>query len=143
MVQAVDHPYLVVHSATGANARENFAAAASSSAPAAAAADADVNMGMCGICHDPLEQPVLAGCGHAFCRVCLGEYLDGCGQGQAASCPSCQRPLSVDLSAAAGPVCSFHCPLYNLSDASWSPVSHLLSECRLPAGVMLRMPGQC
>ena len=67
----MDHPYLVVHSATGTNAA---AAAASASAAAAAAADgdaegADLAGGMCGVCHDPLEQPVVAACGHAFCRV--------------------------------------------------------------------------
>ncbi len=146
MMQAVDHPYLVVHSASGATA----AAAASAKAAAKAADDeSDLNGGMCGVCHDPLEQPVynhynligqtepcfhelwdpapecvllgevlkcafmffcaqvyrcfllwqvVAGCGHAFCRVCLAEYLDGCSG--AAACPSCQRPLSVDLAAA-------------------------------------------
>ena len=35
-------------------------------------------------------------------QVCIGEYLDGCAAGSAA-CPCCQRPLSVDLTAA-GPV---------------------------------------
>lgn len=62
--QAVDHPYLVVHSAAA-------------TAAAAAAADAEdlksnalASSGMCGLCHDPLEQPVLGSCGHAFCRVC-------------------------------------------------------------------------
>ena len=61
--QAVDHPYLVVHSAA---------------ATAAGAAAADVEdskagdltrSGMCGLCHDPLEQPMVASCGHVFCRV--------------------------------------------------------------------------
>lgn len=55
MMQAVDHPYLVVHSASGATA----AAAASAKAAAKAADDeSDLNGGMCGVCHDPLEQPV-------------------------------------------------------------------------------------
>jgi DNA repair protein RAD16 len=91
----VDHPYLVVHSATG-----NREAAAATAAAAAAQGDDLVNGGLCGICHDPLEQPVMAGCGHAFCRVCLVEYMDGCGSGVAVRCPACQRTLSVDLSAA-------------------------------------------
>lgn len=37
---------------------------------------------------------------HAMSQVCIGEYLDGCAEGSAA-CPCCQRPLSVDLTAAA------------------------------------------
>ena len=63
--QAVDHPYLVVHSAAA-------------TAAAAAAADAEgvtlkafTSSGMCGLCHDPLEQPTIANCGHTFCRVCF------------------------------------------------------------------------
>ena len=70
----MDHPYLVVYSTSGANAaaaQHAIAATASASeAPAGAEEDA-LNGGMCGVCHDPLEQPVVASCGHAFCRVCL------------------------------------------------------------------------
>ncbi|BDA51349.1 probable ATP-dependent helicase rhp16 [Coccomyxa sp. Obi] len=95
--QAVDHPYLVVHSASGAAAAQ-AASAKAAAAKSAADDDGDLNGGMCGVCHDPLEQPVVAACGHAFCRVCLAEYLDGCTG--VAGCPSCQRPLSVDLTAA-------------------------------------------
>ncbi|CAL5226040.1 g8852 [Coccomyxa viridis] len=101
--QAVDHPYLVVYSTSGANAaaaQRALAATASASEAPAGAEDDILNGGMCGVCHDPLEQPVVAGCGHAFCRVCIGEYLDGCAEGSAA-CPCCQRPLSVNLTAVA------------------------------------------
>ena len=100
----MDHPYLVVYSTSGANAaaaqRALAATAASAEAPAAVEEDM-LNGGMCHVCHDPLEQPVVAGCGHAFCRVCIGEYLDGCTEAGPAACPCCQRPLSVDLTAAA------------------------------------------
>ena len=103
-VQAVDHPYLVVYSTSGANAaaaqRALAATAAGAEAPAAAEEDALAG-GMCHVCHDPLEQPVVAACGHAFCRVCIGEYLDGCAEAAPAACPCCRRPLSVDLTAAA------------------------------------------
>lgn len=97
----MDHPYLVVHSASGAAAVAAASAKAAAAAKSAADDEGDLNGGMCGVCHDPLEQPVVAACGHAFCRVCLAEYVDGCTG--AAGCPSCQRPLSVDL-AAASPV---------------------------------------
>ncbi len=74
LLQAVDHPYLVVYSTSGANAaaaQRALAATASASEAPAGAEDDILNGGMCGVCHDPLEQPVVAGCGHAFCRVCL------------------------------------------------------------------------
>ena len=70
--QAVDHPYLVVCSMSGANAaaaRRALAATASASEVPAGAEEDVLNGGMCGVCHDPLEQPVVAGCGHAFCWV--------------------------------------------------------------------------
>lgn len=113
-MQAVDHPYLVVHSTSGANAAAAQRALAATSAAsgarggdaeAAAAEEDTLNGGMCGVCHDPLEQPVVAGCGHAFCRVCIGEYLDGCAEA-APVCPCCQRPLSVNLTAVAPVRCS-------------------------------------
>ncbi len=66
--QAVDHPYRGVHSASSA-----AAAAAAAALPAGEGVGAPEEeaaaTGMCGVCHDPLEQPVLAACGHAFCRV--------------------------------------------------------------------------
>ncbi|KAK9813234.1 hypothetical protein WJX72_011166 [[Myrmecia] bisecta] len=83
--QAVDHPYLVVHSATAPGAS------------AAAAPEEDKVEGICGVCHDPLEDPVAAACDHAFCRACITEYLEGA-TGQA-KCPSCEKPLTVDLTA--------------------------------------------
>ena len=77
-MQAVDHPYLVVYSTSGANAaaaQRALAATASASEAPAGAEEGVLNGGMCGVCHDPLEQPVVAGCGHAFCRVCLHASL--------------------------------------------------------------------
>lgn len=73
----MDHPYLVVHSLSGANAAaaQRALAATASASEASAGAEEDVlNGGMCGVCHDPLEQPVVAGCGHAFCRVRISSY---------------------------------------------------------------------
>lgn len=58
-MQAVDHPYLVVHSTSGANAAaaQRALAATSANSGAAAGAEEDVlNGGMCNVCHDPLEQ---------------------------------------------------------------------------------------
>ena len=88
----MDHPYLVVHSATANPAaaaaaqqqqqqeEEDAATAAAASAAAAGvvgcggcACDDD---GLCGLCHDPVEDVVVAGCGHGFCRPCVVEYID-------------------------------------------------------------------
>jgi DNA repair protein RAD16 len=32
--------------------------------------------GCCGLCHDPREDSLTAGCGHSFCRTCVVEYID-------------------------------------------------------------------
>lgn len=41
----------------------------------------------------------MSSCDHVFCRACMMEYMEGA-QGQA-KCPSCEKPLSVDLSGSA------------------------------------------
>ena len=89
-LQAVDHPYLVVHSATAPGAAEAQKKLQEEEAQG-------LLQGICGGCHHPLEDPVVSVCQHAFCRACMMEYMDGA-QGQA-KCPSCDKPLSVDLSA--------------------------------------------
>jgi len=77
--QAVNHPYLVVHSSTGTGD----------------GATAGGQQGSCTICRDPLEDGVAAECGHAFCRACITEYLETA-EGVAA-CQACEKPLSIDL----------------------------------------------
>lgn len=61
-LQAVDHPYLAVHNAKALVAGEDTRAVPE-------------EQGACALCHDPVEDPVLAGCSHAFCRTCVVEYL--------------------------------------------------------------------
>lgn len=62
-------------------------AADESSAPAA--------LGVCSICRDPVEDGISASCSHAFCRLCVTEYLaNSIG---ASKCPVCTRPLTIDL----------------------------------------------
>lgn len=92
--QAVNHPYLVVYSASGGR-NDNAPGGA-----AALAASAPV-LGVCGVCHDPLEDGIAAACGHTFCRVCVTEYLDNAVG--ACTCPTCERPLTIDLDAPAAP----------------------------------------
>ncbi|CAA0816069.1 Helicase protein with RING/U-box domain [Striga hermonthica] len=78
--QAVDHPYLVEYSLS---AMERKGKAVESS-----------NGQICGLCHDPEEDTVVALCGHAFCRPCLIDFGTSMGQN---SCPSCSKPLTVDF----------------------------------------------
>ncbi|CAK9259692.1 unnamed protein product [Sphagnum jensenii] len=84
--QAVDHPYLVVYSAT--------AAAAAREKPLSYNAAAEEEA--CGICHDPAEDSVRTGCCHTFCRLCIQEYITAAGE-PAPQCPTCQKPLTVDF----------------------------------------------
>jgi Zinc finger, C3HC4 type (RING finger) len=86
-LQAVDHPYLVVYSATAPGAA---AASSVEQAPQHVA-------GICDICHDPMEDPVTAACGHPFCRLCIREYLES--NPASCTCPTCSAPLTVDLTA--------------------------------------------
>lgn len=85
--QAVCHPYLVMYSA----GREPMA----QSKAAKAAAVARGEGGTCGLCSDPLEDGVLTGCGHPFCRVCMADYVGAADS--KAKCPTCNKKLTVDL----------------------------------------------
>lgn len=76
--QAVDHPYLVEYSR----------------AESLLSGSKIENVEDCGICHDPAEDPVVTSCEHSFCKACLLEYSTALGQ---LSCPSCSKPLTVDL----------------------------------------------
>ncbi|GAB2274904.1 hypothetical protein Dimus_009674 [Dionaea muscipula] len=79
--QAVDHPYLVVYSAT--NALRN-----------GSMIDNDSMEQSCGICRDPVEDPVVTSCSHVFCKACLIDYSSTLGE---VSCPSCSKPLTADF----------------------------------------------
>ncbi len=50
--QAVNHPWLVTHRAEGGDAH------------------------VCGICHEPAEDAIMAACKHVFCREDMRLYLE-------------------------------------------------------------------
>lgn len=84
MRQAVDHPYLLIHS------RTNHMKLANTS---------QVNNGSveCELCHEiPTERVVSSCCGSGFCRSCVIEYIAG-GGGENTPCPSCREPFTIDL----------------------------------------------
>ena len=112
--QAVDHPYLVIYSDTQTAAKadaDNFLTNASSDAGPAASGGGVIiktEKGACDLCHEPWEEPVVAECGHTFCRSCIVDYIDTVAStGSLASpsqsrsaalcCPDCDSPLTVQL----------------------------------------------
>ncbi|KAJ8533445.1 hypothetical protein ON010_g13810 [Phytophthora cinnamomi] len=98
--QAVDHPYLVIYSKSNPALQ-----LPSSAAPLVEEQPFDINGGgspederLCTICHEYLEDGVTAKCGHEFCRECAKEYIESLPAGGEATCPTCSKPLTVDLS---------------------------------------------
>lgn len=79
--QAVDHPYLVVYSQSAASRNADMTN------------NATVEK-VCGICHEPVEDPVVTSCEHVFCKACLIDFSASLGQ---VSCPICSKLLTVDL----------------------------------------------
>ena len=75
----------------GATSAAQGAAAAAAGAGAGALLDDEpgapgaqqqlpVAAGVCGLCREAAEDPILSGCRHAFCRACMREYLQGIGR---------------------------------------------------------------
>jgi hypothetical protein len=95
--QAVDHPYLVTHSARA----EQEQATGLSAAHLGGKAGQVVGDSVCGLCHELADDPVLSSCKHAFCRACAAEFVGTLAEGAQAQCPTCWRPLTIDLDAQA------------------------------------------
>ncbi|KAE9109010.1 ATP-dependent helicase [Phytophthora fragariae] len=98
--QAVDHPYLVIYSKSNPALQ-----LPSSAAPLVEEQPFDTNAGsspederLCTICHEYLEDGVTAKCEHEFCRECVKEFIESLPAGGEATCPTCSKPLTVDLS---------------------------------------------
>ncbi|XP_015074495.1 ATP-dependent helicase rhp16-like [Solanum pennellii] len=83
MRQAVDHPYLVECSSS-----------------ALARSGRTTNVGYaeqtCGLCHYPVEDPIVNSCTHVFCKSCLINFSAIVEQ---LSCPSCFKSITVDFTA--------------------------------------------
>jgi DNA repair protein RAD16 len=93
MRQAVDHPYLVIHSNKGVGAL------ASSQSGGTSVANGTID---CDLCHEPPTDRVVSSCcGAAYCKSCVLEYMatsTGLANGDAGlSCPSCRAAFSIDL----------------------------------------------
>ncbi|KAJ4828712.1 hypothetical protein Tsubulata_038330 [Turnera subulata] len=81
--QAVDHPYLVVYSKTGAPKCGNTF-------------DAHDGEQVCGICEELPEDLVVTSCSHVFCKACLIDFSASLGK---SACPTCSRSLTLDFTA--------------------------------------------
>ena len=60
--QAIDHPYLVLHSPRGIEVDD--------------APPVPVGGGVCGLCYEDAVAPVTTACGHGFCRECMQNYVE-------------------------------------------------------------------
>jgi DNA repair protein RAD16 len=90
MRQAVDHPYLIVHS------KINSIRQAGQRAASVSNGSTD-----CAMCHEPPTNRIVSSCcSGALCRSCVIEYLAGAG-GENTPCPSCAAPFSIDLNQSA------------------------------------------
>ncbi|XP_034697008.1 DNA repair protein RAD16-like isoform X1 [Vitis riparia] len=70
--KALNHPYLVIYSKYMIGLATNDQ--------------------VCGICHEALEDKVVASCKHVFCKTCLQSLAPAFG---VALCPACSAPFSV------------------------------------------------
>lgn len=97
MRQAVDHPYLIIHSKKYAERRLR------QNAPAVANGSID-----CDICSEPPTDRIVSSCcGSAFCRSCVIDYMSPeleSAQHDSTRCPSCREPFTIDLSQASSDV---------------------------------------
>ncbi|KAG2759818.1 ATP-dependent helicase [Phytophthora cactorum] len=99
--QAVDHPYLVIYSKTNpALQLPSSAAPLVEEQPFGTTTEGASfeDERACTICHEYMEDGVVAKCGHDFCRECVKEYIESLPAGGEATCSTCSKPLTVDLS---------------------------------------------
>ncbi|CAH0481185.1 unnamed protein product [Peronospora belbahrii] len=98
--QAVDHPYLVIYSKSNpALQLPNSAVPLTEEQPFGTSGGcSSEDERLCAICHECVEDGVIAKCGHEFCRECVREYIESLPSGGEATCPTCSKRLTVDLS---------------------------------------------
>lgn len=98
--QAVDHPYLVIYSKSNpALQLPSSAAPLMEEQPfGTSGSSSQEDERSCTICHEYVEDGVVAKCGHEFCRECVKEYIESLPTGGEATCLTCSKPLTVDLS---------------------------------------------
>jgi DNA repair protein RAD16 len=133
--QAVDHPYLVIHS----NVQTGLTH--SSSADTSAENGAERLAIRCGLCDELAEDPVQASCGHQFCRECAQSYMESFTYPSGGNnspvdnsqsrllcipskpdrvlCPECNQPLTLSFASS-----SRNDSSYNASISKWDASKH-------------------
>ncbi|KAJ3363166.1 DNA repair protein rad16 [Allomyces javanicus] len=91
MRQAANHPAMVT---------SKFSKPGTKAAGAGTKTAANGDVLVCGLCHEPAEDPITAKCKHVFCREDMRQYIDGYGDDKSLTCPVCFSKLVVDLDAA-------------------------------------------
>lgn len=99
--QAVDHPYLVVHSSTRPPTDLQLLDAPSTSASLSPSPTIDE----CRLCHEIVDEKVNSTCGHTFCDECINEYTSTMAAESAAKvrCPVCGEVLTILMTHDAAP----------------------------------------
>eukprot|EP00612_Vaucheria_litorea_P002276 CAMPEP_0171457080 /NCGR_PEP_ID=MMETSP0945-20130129/3302_1 /TAXON_ID=109269 /ORGANISM="Vaucheria litorea, Strain CCMP2940" /LENGTH=273 /DNA_ID=CAMNT_0011982617 /DNA_START=159 /DNA_END=977 /DNA_ORIENTATION=+ len=82
--QALDHPYLVVHSKSQALSER----------PVIGNSHEKVECD-CGLCNEVCEDPVVSECGHYFCRSCIELLPSVEMRSHSLKCPVCDQMLSI------------------------------------------------
>lgn len=115
--QAVDHPYLVIFSKSNpalqlpvsslgdGSSTDTFRRPVVEEKPLRSTQGDSINHNddddsaeqLCTICHEDIEDPVVAKCRHEFCRECVREFIESLPLGADATCPSCSQLLTVEL----------------------------------------------
>lgn len=129
MRQAVDHPYLIVHSKKKGVAIANGAPVANGTLD-------------CDLCSEPFTDRVVSSCcGAGFCRSCVVEYLTGAGSANT-PCPSCRDPFSIDLNQASSENAADDGTLVLSAGKSSSPEGYVQPSLKelshVPTGSILR-----
>ena len=94
--QAVDHPYLVVHSSTRAPTDLQLLDALPDTAPSTSLSPSPT-IDECRLCHEIVDEKVSATCGHVFCHECINEYTSTmvAESSDKVRCPVCDEVLTI------------------------------------------------
>lgn len=73
--QAVDHPYLVIHSQSARRHQDNIQLRETTTVPTLNGQMDHLEERLCSICRENSEDQVTSQCGHDFCRSCATELI--------------------------------------------------------------------
>lgn len=129
MRQAVDHPYLIVHSKTNSLKLQQRRGGPR------VGGNGSIE---CGICHELPTQGIKSTCcSTLFCRACVVEYIESAGADET-PCPSCSSPFTVDLNQASEENMDDETLLLSTEIISSADMPSLKEISHVPSGSILR-----